>query len=366
MTRAFSTYLARALLVVPLTAPLYACNTAGERAATGECPAGEICSPNTPNGLHFVGNTLADELFGGNGPAATAIGGTQEVALEYVRASGDRVALDMPYAADDDGGLGVTLVATHGSIVTVKGARSRSNYLRITDPTTGELYDRYTLTGAALTSMRLVGTGFEVTPTDRPELVFATGNQEIGVALVGNVQESGGSTAERIVDTSMILDLPGATRTGWDSLRIANAVPGTYPLMVTAGDKPAASMPIEVVAGADAIASLDAQPMVPADSSTRVCFQATSNGRYIYGLTWTFVANGATTVKGASELTRNCVSVSSAGKFSGSIPVSASAGGKSVSVNVLVGLSARRATDVTPTTSGVSRSVATEGDRAAM
>ncbi len=361
MNRA-SSVLSYALLAVPL----FACNTAGERADTGECPAGEICSPNTPNGLHFIGNTMADELFGGSGPGATAIGGTQEVALEMVRSDGVRVALAMPYQADDDGGLGVIVVTKAGSVVTVKGARSRSNYLRITDPATGELYDRYTLTGAALTSMRLVGTSFEMTPTGRPDLVFATGEQEIGVALVGEVQESSGSKLERLVDTSMVLDLPGSTRTSWDSIKIANALPGTYPLQVTAGDKPAAAMPITVVAGADAIAPLDAQPTVPANSSATVCFQATSNSRYIYGLVWTFTANGTTITKGKSSLTRNCTSVSSEGMTSGSIPVTASAGGKTLTINVLIGQMARSATGVAPSSTGIERRVPTAGDRAAM
>ena len=35
----------------------------GERANSGECPAGETCSPATPTGLDFVGNKLANELL---------------------------------------------------------------------------------------------------------------------------------------------------------------------------------------------------------------------------------------------------------------------------------------------------------------
>lgn len=355
----------RRLLLAPLL--LAACNTAGERADTGECPVGEECSPRTPYGLHFIGNTLADELFGGNGPAATAIGGTQEVALEYDRGNGDRIALNLPYEADDDGGLGVTVVSHTGSVVTVKGAKARSNYLRIVDPATGELYDRYELTGSALTSMRLVGTSFEVMPTGRPDLVFGPGEQEIGVALVGDVQTGSGADSRRIVDTSMILDLPGATRTSWDSIRIGNAQPGTYPLVVTAGDKPAAPMPITVVAGADAVAPIDAgTPMVRPGSSTTICFQATSNGRYIYGLTWTYTVDGQTIVKGRNDLTRNCVSVPAGSHTSGSIPVTASAGGKQSSLSVFVGASALQVTGAkkVETTSGVARNIPTAGDRA--
>lgn len=351
------------LLTVPLF--LAACNTAGERADTGKCPAGEVCSPSTPYGLHFIGNNLADELFGGNGPAATAIGGTQDVALEYDRGDGERIALSLPYDADDDGGLGVTVLSHAGSVVTVKGARSRSNYLRITDPQTGELFDRYMMSGAALTSMRLVGTSFEATPTDRPDLVFAPGEEEIGIALVGDVQESSGTHAERIVDTSMILDLPGATRTSWDSIKIADAQVGTYPLMVTAGDKPAAAMPIEIVANADAVAPLSSSYTIPAGGSANVCFQATSNGRYIYGLVWNFNVDGEAITHGKHDLGRNCVSVSAEAGSSGTIPVSAAAGGKQVAIQVQIGQMALAPAGVAAS-AGIQRNVPTAGDRAAL
>lgn len=356
--------LSLALLGLPLA--LVACDTAGERADTGECPAGEVCSDATPYGLHFIGVTMADDLVPVNGPAATAIGGTQEVALEYDRGDGVLVALNLPYDTDDDGGLGVSVVNHAGSVVTVKGTRSRSNYLRILDKQTGELFDRYTLTGAAVKQMRIVGTESELLPNDRRDIVFATGDQEIGVALTGDVQESGGTTAERIVDTSMILDLPAATRTSWDSVRIPNAQVGTYPLVVTAGDKPAATLPIEVVAGADAIAVIGAQPTIPANSHETVCFQATHGTRYVYGLTWTFHANGVTRVNGKSEILRNCISVSSEGMVSGQIPVTASAGGQSLTVNVLIGQAARAVTDVAPSSTSLERSVSTKGDRASM
>src|SRR5690349_9941492 len=111
------------LLVVP------AC-FGGERASTGQCPAGEVCSPETPNGLHFIGQALIDDVLV-SGPAATAIGGTQDVALQYDRGDGILIALDLPYTADDDGGLGVRVDHTAGSVVTMRGMKSRSNYLRI-------------------------------------------------------------------------------------------------------------------------------------------------------------------------------------------------------------------------------------------
>ena len=236
------------LLAIPLLSPPLVACTGGERNVSGECPAGEVCSDKTPRGLHFIGNALADEVLGSAlGPPATAIGGTQEIALEYSRGDGNRIALDLPYAADDDGGLGVTVDSTSGSVVTVRGAGSRTNYLRIVDPATEELYDRYELAGAALSTMRLVGTELERLPTARPEIVWATGDQEIGIALVGQVQVGNSPQLQRLVDTSMELALAGSTRTGWDTLRVANGVAGVHTLTITAGDKPAATLPVEFV-----------------------------------------------------------------------------------------------------------------------
>jgi len=349
-----------ALLGLPLS--LVACDTAGERADTGECPAGEVCSPATPRGVHFIGASLVDDLFT-NGPSPTAIGGTQEVSLEYDRGNGQLVPLNIPYSADDDGALGVAVLSQTGAVVTVKGMNSRTNYLRIVNPATGELYDRYKLTGAALEQIRLVGTDFESVPADRTGLVFAPGDRTIGVALLGEVQGSGGPASRRIVDTSMVLDLPGATRTSWDSIRIPNAQVGTYPLLVTAGQMPAASIPIEIVAGADAIGVVG-QPVVPANSETLVCFQATNAGRYVYGLSWTFRVNGTTHVND-SAFARNCISVSAAGQSSGTVPVVATAGGQSVTVDVRVG-PAMRLIPGAPGTPEAARSVPTEGDRAQM
>ncbi len=135
--------------------------------------------------------------------------------------------------------------------------------------------------------------------------------------------------------------------------------------MVTAGDKPAAAMPITVVAGADAIAPLEALSSIPAGGAGVVCFQATSNSCFIYGLVWTFTANGITTTKGATSLARNCIVVSADGQTSGSVPVTASAGGKTSTVNIPIGQMARSLVGA-PTTTGIERMLPIRGDRAAM
>ena len=338
----------------------------GERYNTGECPAGETCSSLTPKGLQFVGNALVDDILI-SGPRATAIGGTQVVALEYNRPNDNvTVALDLPFTADDDGGLGVKVSATSGSQVTVVGAGSRSNYLRILDKD-GLLMDRKELTGAALDHIELTSTEFESVPTGMP-MAFAPGKRKVGVALYGNVQHSGGPVSERIVDTSMTLDLAGSTKTAWDTLEVANATVGTSTLSVTAGNKPAANIDFIVVDHADAVSAIDPPPTtIMPNGSQSVCFKATMAGttdaRYIAGLTWTFSVDGVETTQGDGMVTRNCISVHTT-KTTGTVTVMASAGGQSSSVALTV--AAARSIAPAPAVHMSADAVSTDGDRAAL
>ena len=343
-------------LLVLASIPLVACY-GGERAATGACPAGETCSAKTPGGLQFVGGALADDIMV-SGPAPTAIGGTQDITLEYDRGDGTFVPLDLPYQADDDGGLGVRVDHTAGAVVTVRGAASRSNYLRILDAADGTLFDRKMLTGAAVDALALVPTDFEMIP-DGAQLAWATGDQTIGVALTGAVQESSGPVEERLVDTSMQLSLPGAERTAWDTLHLPAATPGTYAVSVTAGDRPAANLDLVVVDHADAVSAMSPPSAIAPSGAADVCFEATSAGRYVVGLDWTFEVDGTTTSQGA--FTRNCIEVTTQ-KTSGTVTVQATAGGQSATLALAVGAMAR----VTPLAAhaGTLRNAPTGGERA--
>jgi hypothetical protein len=312
------------LLTSLLTIP--AC-MGGERADTGQCPAGETCSPATPNGLEFVGTELADSsnLVG---PAATAIGGTQEVDLEYNPGTGIFEQLDLPYQVDDDGGIGVRFDHQNGSIVTVRGVGSRTNYLRITD-TNGELYDRKELAGAKLDTIALVPADGETVP-DGASLVFAAGHVDVGVGLWGAVQESGGPVEERIVDTSLIASLASATQPSWDQLELANANAGTYSLAVTAGDVATTNLDVTVVDAPDAMISDDPPATILPSGNQLVCFDATNAGRYVVGLSWSYTVDGQ-----AEPGAENCIEVTTA-KTSGSVTVVASAGGQTASAVLTV------------------------------
>ena len=350
------------LLFSFLSLPLVACY-GGERRNTGECPAGETCSDLTPTGLDFVGNRLVGELLL-SGPRTTAIGGTQSIALEYDRGDGVDVALDLPFTADDDGGIGVKVSATSGSQVTVLGAGSRSNYLRILDED-GLLMDRKELTGAALNRMELVPTDFEKIPEDTL-IAFAPGTRTFGIALYGDVQHSSGPRSERIIDTSMDITLAGSTRKAWDTIEF-DAAAGTHALSVTAGDKPAANLDLVVTANADSVTVIAPAPStIPLNGSATVCFKALAASRYIAGLTWTFNIDGDVKVQGNDHLTRNCVSVTTT-KTSGTVNVSAMAGGQSTTMALSVGTAPRLVDEVSvEKTRPMSHAVSTAGDRAAL
>jgi hypothetical protein len=341
-------------LLTLLLIPASAC-TGGERANNGQCPAGEVCSPDTPNGLHFIGNQLADSLNLA-GPSPTAIGGSQEIALQYDRGDGILIALDLPWKADDDGGAGVAVSATSGSIVTVRGAGSRQNYLRITDEA-GNLYDRKMLAGAALDTIELLPTTLERIPP-HSDLAWAPGTFDIAVALYGQVQESGGPTEERLVDSSMTLALTGAQKTAWDTLHLANAQTGTSTLMVTAGDKPAAAIDIVIIATADTVGPIDSPASLMTNVSADVCFSATTGSRTLVGLPWTFTVDGAAQ---PASLEPNCVAVKTT-KTTGTVSIVGTAGGKSATLQLAVGAMARQA----PRTVHAVRWLSTAGERASM
>lgn len=351
-----------ASLCVPALLPLVtlgACTTAGERADSGECPAGEVCSPATPYGLHFIGNPMADEIFL-SGPSATAIGGTQDIDLEYERANGLRYALDLPWMADDDGALGVRVLEQQGARVTVGGQRSRANYLRIVDPSTLELYDRYEIAGAAITDMHPIGTEAEVVPAGA-ELVWAPGDQKIGIGLFGEVQTDNGPEIQRIVDSSMVLSLAGSQRTAWDELRLPNATVGVHPLTIEAGDVAPRTFDLEVVGNADQIAPIG-EAVLARNTTSTLCFQATNAGRYIYGLTWQFSVDGQAVTHGKQDARRNCVAIET-GVGTTAVPVTVTAAGRSLSLDVPVASSAARTTGAS---AALTRTVPTEGDRARM
>jgi hypothetical protein len=297
-----------------LVAPLAACDL-GDRAVTGECPRGEVCSDDTPHGLHFEGASFGDELLA-FGPPPTLVGGTQNIRLTY---DGNRT-LDRPYIADDEGGAGVEVVSTNGPIVTLRGASRRTNYLRITDPE-GALYDRKLLEGASLTSIRIVPMRPEVV-AEGDAIVFVSGTQDFVVALTAELP--GGGTA-RAADQSMTIASLGATRPGWDTLHLPGAALGHHAVAVTAAGLPEVAIDLEVVKGPDSLLAQAPQSPLVVGQGSLVCFSPRAAGRHVAGLAWTFTVDNGTATS-TTGLLGNCASVTPA--HTGVLNVTASAGGQ--------------------------------------
>lgn len=183
----------------------------GERATTGECPEGEVCSDATPAGITFVGNAFYDESMLQLGPVL--VNGTFDVGLK----SADGQPLpDYAFSIEDgavlaaDNGLGVFGPTTDegeplyvvDDHLTLTGMGSGETYLRITDPATGELFDRILIEAYFVEDVRVVN----VTEPDRDHLLAGC-EQMVGVRLLAN----NGSDELRAFDQSVQIRVDDGT-----------------------------------------------------------------------------------------------------------------------------------------------------------
>lgn len=187
--------LAGALLgLAPLWLLTNACGLSGERASTGECPADEICSPATPNGLVFEGSGPSGTFLATTTIAPTAVGGTQTIRVEAL--GGD--VLPAFRAASDDEEI-LTVGATDGATVSVEGVRAGSAALRILDVTDGDtLLDRATLRAEVVTAAEVAPLTdvISAVASDRPGLAFEPGRHALAVHLLD-------ADGELVVDETM-------------------------------------------------------------------------------------------------------------------------------------------------------------------
>ncbi len=291
--------------------------TAGDRASSGECPPSEVCSDATPDGLFFVGPSMAGFLFDG-GPQVVAINGTQELRIQYPGGA----AFDLPYRAESSHALSVE--RTQGAVVTLRGANDGGEYLRIVDPTDDTLYDRINVRAANLENITLVSGTFEITEPATP-VAFAVGTRQVGVALH--------AAFDRLVDQSMLIEAAGSERIAWDTIRLPAGATGTLPLTVTAAADAPVTLAVELVTGADSVTRLPSLANVSyvEDELSQVCFGAFTGPRQILGLAWTFTLDGAALTGGIAP---NCAQFTAA--VAGTYTVVATAGGHAATAVVTV------------------------------
>ena len=322
------------------------CN-GGDRANNGgECPDDEVCSPKTNGGLYFRSYGYANRLTDA-GPEVTAIGGSQTVDL-YAKAL---ISLPLSFGFGVDAGTSVAATVKGPHQITLTGVQLGSNYVRITDPDDGTLFDRISV-GAAAISRISVGGAQE--PTTEPSLAF-TAQSTLAIELFDK-------NDRHLIDEAAMISGATITRGNqWDIATFVGAIsPGNQTLTVTAGDRPAATLEIRVVAGAEQIAAIAPPAQLFVNESVSVCFRATTGNARVVGLPWTFTLNG---VAATDRLTRNCTSVGLA--QAGTATVVATAGGVSTTLAIPVVINPARRNSIRAVASMlVDDGFATAGERA--
>src|SRR5436853_7285509 len=86
--------------------------TGGERNQTGDCPPDEVCSPLTPDGMHFTGVSLLGVPLLAE-PKTTAAGGTQTIGMRQAQLTREILPLDLAFAASPHDGPALTFHHDH-------------------------------------------------------------------------------------------------------------------------------------------------------------------------------------------------------------------------------------------------------------
>ena len=302
----------------------------GDRANTGgTCPDDEVCSSKTPEGLYFRSYGYANRLLD-DGPEITAIGGTQTVDL-YSKAL---ISLPLSFNFGVDAGTSVAATVKGPHLITLTGVKLGSNYVRITDPDDGTLFDRISVGAAAIDRITVSGAQ---EPTTDPVIAF-TAQSKLAIELFDKDDR-------HLIDEAAMITGPAITRSNqWDTATFVESVPpGNQAITVAAGGKPAATLEVRVVARAEQVAAIAPPNQLYANESAIVCFRASTGNARVVGLPWTFTING---VVATDTLTRNCTSVGLAQP--GTATVVATAGGVSTTLTIPVVLNPSRRNVIQP------------------
>jgi len=335
------------------------CLEAGERAAscpdgdtscTTTCPAGETCSPDTPNGLYFGGATTCNSAYAG-GPMATAVGGTQTIVIDGLGILPFTVAVD---------GDAFTAMAGAGGTVAVTGVADGTAELRILDPGTGELYDRIALDVATAESAQVSSCTTLWGDGEPTHVLWFDSTALLAVELVG-----GGTV---LADQTMTIALPaGSNPYSWDSF--APSVPlatGTLAVETTLTDGTPLTATAGVVDHADAVtyAATLGEPLsdgLAVGDTGLYAFAATSAGAGIMDVPFTTATDAPLSV-GPYAVTGDFVSVDAVAVGDGHLTVSAGGAHATFEIPVI----AAKAAAPTPHPLDAPRPAHAAGERARM
>jgi len=179
----------------------------GERASSGECPEGEVCSDTTPTGLVFYGALPGDDTGSLDFLRNLAIGGTQ--VLSFDTTDGTQLgAVDIESTAAWF--VDVTPVDSPdvgSGAVTLRGLAEGSSHVRVLAPGTGELYDRVLIRVERIATV-------DVTITTSPSGALAPGE------LASAVFRLEANNGDRLVDEGMSITSSDVEieRVSWDCI----------------------------------------------------------------------------------------------------------------------------------------------------
>jgi len=200
---------------------LLGCGGLGERADTGMCPEGEICSSSTPEGLRFYGPLLGGTLD--NAAHPVAIGGSESIAFEDSRNSSFTLP---PHRTVSSAPSIVEVLAASNGRAVLRGAAAGEARIRVLD-TDERLLDRIAVSAQPLSSVSLAAP--LLVRDDRP-FAFVPGTQLVSVQLLS-------ATGARLVDEGLVFGASSASYTvasgTWDTVELEVPASGSATLELT-------------------------------------------------------------------------------------------------------------------------------------
>lgn len=253
----------------------------GERAATGTCPAGEQCDPNS-TGLLFIDAVMGVDAF---------IAAPGEMGMLLVQKATD-LNISLGFVARADGVLSVSQDNT--ASVTVRAEQPGDGYLRIFN-TSDELIDRIALRAGQAQSLAIEHGWEDPWSSSRP--IIAMPGVELDVHA-----RFGGELGARLIDESIRWSPPPAVSVDlWHptDAKLSSNTAGVHEIVVEAGG-------LTVVTAFEVVSSIDQLEELSSDQTSRtltasgghgeVCMVALNRGRQVAAVPFQVQAGPGLTV----------------------------------------------------------------------
>ncbi|MDI3289193.1 hypothetical protein [Polyangium sp. 15x6] len=274
---------------------LVACKYGERAAAKGQCPPGEICSDQTPNGLAFAGagtfNNAEKETL-----LPTALGGIQTVNVYYPESPyAHYVSAFEPKLVDS---RVVAFESSGPATIVLRGVAEGNTLLRLLEPGTTKLLDRVLVSAMPVARVALLPRELENEDPDNANWAVLVGNTAaIGILLFD-------ANDRQVVDEALEVRAHAAdvSRHAWDIYGVRVASEERVTLAVRSGGRFYSAD----VRGAKSIDDIVEQtqetserPITvwPGSTGTMLCFRAKSGDTTVVGATWRFWPSELVTIE---------------------------------------------------------------------